>query len=338
MTLGVSQTTSRRRLKILFTSTHRTSFINEDVKLLAKHFDVVRFSTRGVFSLFLLPQRVRRADVTFTWFASVYSAFVVFCARLFGKPSVVVVGGVDVAKCPEINYGVWLSPWKSLFVRYAIRNATRVLPVAESQLKEARRLAQYPGANLEWVPTGYDATFWLPSSGKESFVLTVASVASQERLAVKGIGFLCQAAAKLSDIRFVVIGIDAALLNQVRRIAPPNTEIFSFVEPEQLRAYYQRAKVYCQPSYAEGLPNSLCEAMLCECIPVGTNVGGIPTAVRDIGLLVPFGDVEALCGAIRKAIAMPHAVGQAARKQIAESFSLTRREDTLVRILHDSAR
>jgi glycosyltransferase involved in cell wall biosynthesis len=324
-------------LRILFTSTHRTSFINEDLNLLAKHFDVVHFTTREFLSLLILPWRIQKADATLTWFASVYSAIVVFIAKIFDKPSVIVVGGVDVAKCPEINYGVWLSPWKSLFVGYALRNATKVLPVAESQVRDAKRLAAYDGANLEWVPTGYDASFWRPLSVKENFVLTVASAASRERLAVKGIGFLFDAAARMPDMRFVVIGIDETLVKEVRRDAPANVDVVSFVARDDLLAYYQRARVYCQPSYSEGLPNSLCEAMLCECIPVGTQVGGIPLAIGDIGLLVPYGDVEALSDALSKAMAMPQSVGQAARTYIAESFSLSRREEALVRILYDLA-
>jgi len=41
----------------------------------------------------------------------------------------------------------------------------------------------------------------------------------------------------------------------------------------------------------ERLPNALhCEAMLCECVPVGTRYCGIPTAIGDTGLYVPYGD------------------------------------------------
>ena len=40
----------------------------------------------------------------------------------------------------------------------------------------------------------------------------------------------------------------------------------------------------------EGLPNALCEAMLCECVPVGTDVQGIRTAMGDAGFYVPYGD------------------------------------------------
>jgi len=37
------------------------------------------------------------------------------------------------------------------------------------------------------------------------------------------------------------------------------------VPDEELIKYYQKAKVY-QLSEYEGLPNALCEAMLCECL------------------------------------------------------------------------
>ena len=35
----------------------------------------------------------------------------------------------------------------------------------------------------------------------------------------------------------------------------------------------------------EGLPNSLCEAMLCECIPIGSAYFGTPSAIGDTGLI-----------------------------------------------------
>jgi glycosyltransferase involved in cell wall biosynthesis len=75
--------------------------------------------------------------------------------------------------------------------------------------------------------------------------------------------------------------------------------------------------------------------MLCECIAVGANAGGIPTAIRNPEFLVPYGDAEALAAAIRKALAAPREVGRAARTFIAEMFPLARREQALVRIIRD---
>lgn len=325
-------------MKILFTSTHVPSFIREDVEILQKHFHVDHLITRGWTSLFTIPVHILRADVTFTWFASVYSALVVFFARLFGKRSVIVVGGVDVAKYPEINYGIWLTPWKAIVVKYALRKVHRVLIVDPFQKQEAMRLAAYDGVNIEYVATGCDSSFWIPSGPKESIVLMVAACHDEGRMKAKGVDFFLAAATLVTDTKFVLVGIGKEMLEAVRHKAPPNVEVIPFVQRHELLRYYQRAKVYCQPSYIEGLPNSLCEAMLCECIPVGTNVGGIPTAIKDIGFLVQYGDSVGLSNVVRQALQAPDSVGARAREHIASNFTLQKREDALVRILTETLR
>jgi glycosyltransferase involved in cell wall biosynthesis len=68
----------------------------------------------------------------------------------------------------------------------------------------------------------------------------------------------------------------------------------------------------------EGLPNALCEAMLCGCIAVGSDVQGVRTAMGEHGFLVPYGDVAATCDAIRKALA---ADDLGVRDWIASNFS-----------------
>jgi glycosyltransferase involved in cell wall biosynthesis len=323
-------------VKILLTSTHVTSFIKEDVEILQKHFTVEHLITKGLRALFTIPVHILSADVTFTWFASVYSFIMVFFARLLGKPSIIVVGGVDVAKYPEINYGIWLTPWKAVLVKYAIKHAHKVLAVDPFQQQEAKRLAKYDGRNIEYVATGYDSTVWFPAGRKEDFVLTVAACQNEWRMKAKGIDTLFSSARLLPATRFVVIGLAEQLIPAARVGAASNVEIVPFVHQQELLRYYQRAKVYCQPSYTEGLPNSLCEAMLCGCIPVGTNVGGIPTAMDGIGFLVPCGDASALSQAIRQALQAPASVGTKAREHIGKIFTLQQREDALVRILKET--
>lgn len=308
------------------------------MEILQKHFHVDHLITRGWTSLFTIPVHILRADVTFTWFASVYSALVVFFARLFGKRSVIVVGGVDVAKYPEINYGIWLTPWKAIVVKYALRKVHRVLIVDPFQKQEAMRLAAYDGVNIEYVATGCDSSFWIPSGPKESIVLMVAACHDEGRMKAKGVDFFLAAATLVTDTKFVLVGIGKEMLEAVRHKAPPNVEVIPFVQRHELLRYYQRAKVYCQPSYIEGLPNSLCEAMLCECIPVGTNVGGIPTAIKDIGFLVQYGDSVGLSNVVRQALQAPDSVGARAREHIASNFTLQKREDALVRILTETLR
>lgn len=320
-------------MKILFTSTQHTSFITQDLNVLRKHFDVDHLITRGLFSPFAILSHMLQADVTYTWFASVYSFAVVLLARMMRKRSFLVIGGVDVARVPEMRYGIWLSPWKSLLVGYALRNATKVLAVDESLRKRAMALAHYPGENIEYMPTGYDPAVWFPAGAKEPFVLTVAKCDDEWKMKIKGLDVLFDCARIMPATRFVVIGLAARLLNETKSQTPTNVEVIPFVEQRHLLSYYQRAKVYCQPSYTEGLPNSVCEAMLCSCIPVGTNVGGIPTAIADNGFLVPYGDVQQLADGIQRGMIEPASAGDRGRAYISQHFTLQRREARLLQII-----
>jgi glycosyltransferase involved in cell wall biosynthesis len=320
----------------LFTSTHLTSFISEDLNLLRKHFDVDHLITKGFGAPYKILKHIRRADVTFTWFASVYAFMTVVLGKIIRKKSIIVVGGVDASKFPEIGYGIWLNPWKAVLVKHAMRNAHKLLAVEPFLKRQITHLAEYDGQNIECVPTGYDSVLWVASGTKEAFVLTVAACEAENRMKAKGLDVLFDVAGEMTDTRFVVIGLAGSVGERARGKAPPNVELIPWMERQQLLQYYQQAKVYCQPSYTEGLPNSLCEAMLCECVPVGTNVGGIPTAIGDAGFLVDYGDVSQLVECLRKALKGPNSVGVKARNRIKENFSLKRREESLLRILKDA--
>ena len=219
-----------------------------------------------------------------------------------------------------------------MLVGYALRNATKVLAVDASLKKKAIDLAHYPGENIECVPTGYDPAVWFPAGPKEPFVLTVAKCDDEWKMKIKGLDVLFECARTMPATRFIVIGLASRLLNDIRNQTPENVEVIPFVEQPDLLRYYQRAKVYCQPSYTEGLPNSVCEAMLCACVPVGTNVGGIPTAIAGNGNLVSYGDVQQLATGIQRAMIEPASAGDRARTYISQNFTLQKREARLLQI------
>lgn len=321
------------KTKILFTSTVNTSFVREDLIFLQEHFKVQTIIGSGFSHAVKLFFGVIKNYLSFVWFGSVYSALVVFFSRLLGKKSIIVIGGVDVAKEASINYGIWLSAWKGCLVGYALRYADKVLSVDPLLISEAKRLANYDGANIVYVPTGYDFNYWKPSGPKENFILSVGACEDEWRMMKKGFDKLIQTAALLPELKFKIVGIRENLLGQIKKHIPQNVEIISFVEKNELLKYYQRAKVYCQVSFHEGLPNSLCEAMLCECIPVGTDRGGIPTAIGDVGLIVKYGDEEALINAFKKSLTLTDDVGKKARMRIIENFPSQKRHDSLKQII-----
>ncbi len=88
----------------------------------------------------------------------------------------------------------------------------------------------------------------------------------------------------------------------------------------------QAARIYLLPSYNEGLPMSVLEAMAAGLPVITTPVGGIPEAVTDgvEGFLVQPGDVDALAGRLAQLLrddALTQQMGAAARRKIEQTFS-----------------
>jgi glycosyltransferase involved in cell wall biosynthesis len=74
----------------------------------------------------------------------------------------------------------------------------------------------------------------------------------------------------------------------------------------EVASWLAAANVFCLPSYAEGCPNSVIEALACGRPVVATNVGGIPELVNsESGILVAPRDSEALAEAISDALSRP---------------------------------
>jgi glycosyltransferase involved in cell wall biosynthesis len=92
----------------------------------------------------------------------------------------------------------------------------------------------------------------------------------------------------------------------------------------QKAALFQAADIFVLPSYGEGVPLSMLEAMSYRLPVVATAVGGIPEILRDqeTGLLVKPGDVSGLAAAIRKLLLsreLRAKLGRAGRERV-ENF------------------
>lgn len=76
------------------------------------------------------------------------------------------------------------------------------------------------------------------------------------------------------------------------------------LEHHTMTGLIQSAKAVCLPSYAEGVPNVLLEAMACGTPVVSTNVGGIPEIVHEgiNGFLAPAKNSDAFAEAIEKTL------------------------------------
>ena len=323
--------TLKKQPTILFVSTVHSPFVENDLSFLAKHFPVVPRIGSGILQILKIFIDIMQAELIVCWFASVYSAFAVLLGKRLGVKSIIIIGGADLAAEKDLGYGLWLSKWKSAFVKRALRKADVVLTVDESLREEAKLRAEYSGNNIHYLPTGYDSQIWKPTGEKKNTVLTVAAASDKARFGIKGIDFLITVAQRMPAIDFIVIGVDPEFAYRSRPSL--NIKFYAALPHDQLLRYYQESKVYCQPSRREGLSNALCEAMLCGCIPVATNVGGNPTAIGDTGFLVPYNDVDSLVKALKQALDADIELSAKARARIVALFPKEKRERELLKII-----
>lgn len=315
----------------------KSAFIQSDIDLLSRHF-VLRIVDIGsrtrslrdmVGAFWELLRGALWADIVFCWFAERHTKWAVWIARVLRKPSVVVVGGYEVAKVPEIGHGSLLDPKKARMVKYVLERATAVLAVSEFSRQEI--LACSRPRRVEVLHNGVDTERFRPMPPKEDLVVTVG-VVSERTVRLKGIDAFVASAASVPDARFVVVGpCSEDVAEQLGQGAPKNVAFCGFVPHEELLGIYGKAKVYCQLSRYESFGVALVEAMSCECVPVVTACGALPEIVGDAGFLVPWGDVRSASRAIQQALRASD--GKRARERARSMFSIEIRERGLVRIV-----
>ncbi len=326
---------------LLFVKKSGSTFVLQDEKILNKYFSVksikygVEPGLKTIYNLIRLLiwllKSIWKAHFVYIWFADYHSFLPVLFAKALKRKSILILGGYDVTYIPEIKYGSFSNPLRAFCAKFSIRNATLCLPVSDNIEKEA--IERVPKAKTKIIYTGYSEDKFLPSKmGKQKIVLTVGAGDSLQRLRIKGIDFFIEIARAMPTYKFVVIGVSKNALKYLNNI-PNNVEILEKMEQNKLIKFYQKAKVYTQFSMREGLPNVVCEAMLCECVPVGFNNGGIPIAIGDCGFILKERSVDKAIEMIEKAINSPESLGKKARERIMKNFTLEQRENKVISIM-----
>ncbi|CAG1010238.1 Putative glycosyltransferase EpsD [Phycisphaerales bacterium] len=123
--------------------------------------------------------------------------------------------------------------------------------------------------------------------------------------------------ARARAMGLVVVERDAKRASGTPRAgeAPPQVILTGLVPPDQIPGLIRAMDVLAHPSYREGLPRTVPQALLCAVCPVAYDVDGTGEVCRDMetGRLVPLADSTRLGEAVRWCAANP-----GARKQLAE--------------------
>lgn len=106
-----------------------------------------------------------------------------------------------------------------------------------------------------------------------------------------------------------------------------NVHYVGWISGSDKEALLRESMFFALPSYHEGLPMALLEAMSYGCIPITTRVGGIPEVIEDgeNGFLMDAGDTERLYGILDELLSQQHDVkkiAENATKTIARDYSI----------------
>ena len=324
--------------RILFVFSREASFIAIDQALLEERWAVTQWRQQGaVVNLPKLIREVARSDLVFGWFASWHTFLPVLLARLMRKPAVVVIGGFDTARMPDIGYGLQQRGAMRRVSRWVMRLATRLMTNSHYSRQEAAETVGLDPARVTVVYHGVPDAFGdLPDGERERVALTVG-VVDRPNLERKGLRSFVEAAAHLPDVSFVLAGRwDDAGAEELREQAPPNVTLTGWVEQEVLNEHMRRASVYVQASAHEGFGMSVAEAMLAGDIPVTTRAGALPEVVGDAGVLVDDADPAHLAKGIEQALVMDEGARLQARRRVLEHFGIEGRRRGLQQVVAEA--
>lgn len=202
---------------------------------------------------------------------------------------------------------------------------------ARSQLMKLSPVAQWE--KFEVTPLGVDPAKFSPQPHQSDDGFEVLCVG--RLVPAKGQHILLTAMRELvargRSIRLRVVGDGPdrnALEQQARRLGVAEHVCFEgAVNQDRIRDFYGRAHAFVLPSFAEGIPVVLMEAMAMQLPCITTRITGIPELIRDgiDGLLVTPSDHLELADAIERLIGDPglcFALGRSGRERVMAKYDL----------------
>ena len=237
----------------------------------------------------------------------------------------------------------WLEPRVSR--RWAARRARRVFAVSRDTAQAIVRSTGVDAAAVRILHNTLDPSFAVPAADEPVAergleVLTVSRLWAEENM--KGVDHSLEAFARLAgrypEARYRIVGkgSDKPRLQALARSLglAERVRFEEDVPDEQLASRYRDCALFVLPSGQEGFGIVFLEAMRFAKPCIGGAVGGTPEVVRDgeTGLLVPFGDREALTAALDRLLGdaeLRRTMGLAGRRRLLEHFMFDRFEERL---------
>ena len=257
----------------------------------------------------LLPHvRLTRPDLILNYWLYPDGYAAVRIGRELGVPVIVGAIGSDIRRRND--------PITLRLVRQTMLQADAVIAVSD-ELRQRIVEQGIPAGKVTAIRNGCDTAVFHPGDRDEARRQVGCDASSElivyagNLLASKGLGELMDAFVELAKIRprlrVAIVGQGPYGDALARRAAAAGMEGRVILPGRRdaagIAQWMRAADVFCLPSYSEGCPNVVVEALACGRPLVATNVGGIPELGNEAsGLLVPPRDAGALRGALDAAL------------------------------------
>jgi len=326
----------------------RSTFVKKDIEILSERFTVIEFDFYSkkkigfLWSFFkqklFLLKNIWRANLLICEFAGYPSLLPALYGWITGKPCLIIVGGTDAHYFPGIGYGNWQKPVLNTFTALSFRLCSHIAPKHSSLMRfeyhydasepeQQGIYARLPHLKVPYteIPNGYDSAKWkcIAPKKKNTFITVSNGWEYGFQKSLKGVDLILQVAPFFPECEFTILGVnDLSVFPDL----PANIKAVPAVKNEELITIFSSQEFYIQLSMAEGFPNSISEAMLCECIPIGSDVFSIPEIIGDSGFVVKKRNVEAFKEEMEKALVCDKALlMKKARARIADNYTLANR-------------
>lgn len=250
------------------------------------------------------------------------------------------------------TYGFWYArlsrpgpsrPAKRLLERVGLRLAAGVIVPTEDLRSHVAALTSPDRVHL--IPNGVDTSSFTASNPRSGSIRRILYVGRLE--AEKNLATLVTAAAKLAGrfpLRLTFIGA-GSLQEELRAQAEALGVVAEFpgvVDHRRLPERYREADAFVLPSFTEGHPKVLLEAMSCGIPCVASDCPGNRALVTDeeTGLLFDPQSPETLAATLERVLckeALASALGQRAREMIVRQYDLGMLVEREIRVLKQVA-
>lgn len=193
----------------------------------------------------------------------------------------------------------------SKYCLYSLQNADQNIFVSTTMIRLVQKYL--PLKNYLIQPMSIDCERFVPAQTLciEKRVLFVGRMEDK-----KGVFDLLHSWKKIltyhPDAQLVLVGKDCSdgqFQKTIRELElEQNVDFRGLQPPDSIALMLKQSRVFCLPSYSEGVPVCIMEAMASGLPVVATDVGGIPDIVlpKQNGILIPAGSIDSLVKALKE--------------------------------------